>query len=170
MVSRMPEQSMSEVQRIADQVDCAYREGAWVGVSVRDLFRGLTVAEAAGRPVRGAHSAWEIALHLSWWHDAVGRRIGGETVDYRDDEDWPAIGDASEASWQAAIDRLDRSHVVLVDAVQRLSPARLDELVQDRPFTVSVMLHGVAQHNLYHAGQVIMLRKAWSARQAPDPS
>ena len=151
---------MNEVERIASQVDRAYLDGAWVTVSVRDLFRSLSVSEAAARPVSGAHSAWEIALHLAFWHDAVRRRLAGEVVDYGLDEDWPAAGEPTETSWQRTLDELDRSHRELVHSVRALKPEALDKLVQGRSFTIYFMLHGVPQHDLYHGGQVMMLKKA----------
>ena len=158
---------MKEVERIADQVAAGYRDGAWPSVSVRDLLRGLSPAEAAAHPVAGAHSAWEIALHLAFWHDAVRRRLGGETVDYRPEEDWPTPVEPSEADWKAALDGLDEAHRALVDAVRALSPDKLDQPVAGRSFDVHYMLHGVPQHDLYHAGQVMLLRKAIRAAPAP---
>lgn len=158
---------MKEVERIADQVAAGYRDGAWPSVSVRDLLRSLSPAEAAAHPVAGAHSAWEIALHLAFWHGAVRRRLGGETVDYRPEEDWPTPGEPSESSWEAALDGLDEAHRALVDAVRTLSPDQLGQPVAGRSFDVYFMLHGVPQHDLYHAGQVMLLRKAIRAAPAP---
>jgi uncharacterized damage-inducible protein DinB len=150
----------AEAERIADQVDCAYTDGAWVGVSIRDLFRDLSAGEAAARPVAAAHSAWEIARHLAFWHDAVRRRLEGEAVDYEQDEDWPLPGESTEANWQAALDQLDRSHQALVARIRSIEPRSLDAPVAGRPFTVSSMLRGVPQHNFYHGGQVVLLIKA----------
>ena len=150
---------MTEVERIANQVDRGYRDGGWVGVSVRDLFRSFTATEAAAHPILGAHSAWEIALHVSFWHDAVRRRIQGETVDYRDGEDWPSPQQPSEANWHEVLDDMDGVHHALVEAVRTLKSDHLDEPVSGRQFTVYVMTHGVTQHDLYHGGQVMMLLK-----------
>lgn len=150
----------TEPQRLAEQIQRAYHDGGWIEVSVRDLFRSLSAAEAAAHPVPGAHSAWEIALHLSFWHDAVSRRLRGETVEYADEEDWPPPTETTESNWHSALEDLDRSLEALIAAVKALKPEQLDLLVPARSFTFYVMLHGVPQHNLYHGGQVMMLRKA----------
>jgi hypothetical protein len=157
---------VNEVERIADQVAAGYHDGAWPAVSVRDLLRSLSPAEAAAHPVAGAHSAWEIGLHLAFWHDAVRRRLGGEPVDYRPEEDWPAPGEPTGPNWHAALEGLDAAHRALVDAVRALSPDGLDQLVAGKSFTVYFMLHGVPQHDLYHGGQVMLLRKAIRAAPA----
>jgi len=151
---------MHEIGLIADQIASGYRDGAWPGVSVRVLLHAMTPAEAAAHPIAGAHSAWEIALHLGFWHTAVRRRLAGEVVEYKLDEDWPEPAAATEANWRAALDALDMAHRTLVDAVRLLTPERLTQLVPGRAFTVYFMLHGVPQHDLYHGGQVMLLGKA----------
>jgi uncharacterized damage-inducible protein DinB len=151
---------MNEVERLARQVDLAYRDGSWGGGSIRELFRSMSAVGAAAHPVPDAHSVWEIALHLTLWHDAFRRRLAGEAVDYENDADWPAPREATEPNWQATLEALDRSHEALVAAIRDVRLEQLDELAPQRPFTVYVMLHGVTQHDHYHAGQVMILRKA----------
>ncbi len=157
---------MNEIERITAQVVSGYRDGAWPCVSVRELLRSLSPAEAAAHPVASAHSAWEIALHLGVWRDVIRRRLGGEAIDYQHDEDWPQPAEPTEANWQALLEELDRGHRELVETVRRLSLSKLDETVPGKPFNVYFMLHGVAQHDLYHGGQVMLLRKALRAATA----
>jgi len=151
---------MTEPQRIAQLSKSVFREGGWIEVSLGDLLRSLTAAEAAAHPISGAHSTWEIALHLTAWHEAVRRRIGGEAVELSDAEDWPSPAAATEASWQATLKKLEETYAALVDAIRTLQAGKLDETVPGRPFNFYVMLHGVMHHDLYHSGQVMMLRKA----------
>ena len=151
---------MTEPQSIAQLSESVFRDGGWIEVSLRDLFHSLTAAEAAAHLISGAHSAWEIALHLAAWHEAVQRRIGGETVELSDAEDWPAPVAATEAGWQAALKKLEGTYAAMVQAIRGMKSERLDEIVPGRPFSFYVMLHGVMQHDLYHSGQVLMLRKA----------
>jgi uncharacterized damage-inducible protein DinB len=154
---------MNEIELIADQVATGYREGAWPAVSVRELLHGLSFSHAVAHPIAGAHSAWEIALHLGFWHEAVRRRLAGEAVEYTRDEDWPRPFVATDHNWRAALAGIDQAHSALVEAVRTLPVARLSELVPGRLFTVYFMLHGVPQHDLYHGGQVMMLIKALGA-------
>lgn len=161
---------MTEAERIADQVASGYRDGAWPGVSVRELLRGLSPTDAARHPVRGAHSAWEIALHLDYWHRAVLRRLEGEATDYGPEEDWPLPQEPTLPNWQAALEELDAGHRSLVAAVRALSPDKLEQQVPGRSFSVYFMLHGVPQHDLYHGGQVMLLSKVIHAERTEDAS
>jgi hypothetical protein len=154
----------SEIELIAGQIASGYREGAWPGVSVRDVFHGMSAEEAAAHPIADAHSAWEIALHLGFWHDAARRRLAGDPVDYGPEEDWPAPPAPTDANWQKTLADVDRSLSDLIDAVRRLPPERLDDVVPGRKFSVYFMLHGIPQHDLYHAGQVVLLNKTLQRR------
>jgi uncharacterized damage-inducible protein DinB len=153
---------MSEADRIADQLRRAFYGEAWHGDSLFEILEGVTSAQAAARPIAGAHSIWELVLHIAAWDGAVMRRLGGVAVELSDAENFPAVTDASEAAWQRALAEVRRVHEELVAAVSVLPDARLYEMVPDKEgahYTFYYMLHGVVQHELYHAGQIALLKK-----------
>ena len=152
---------MSEIQRIEDQLRRAFEGNAWHGPAVRELLAGVTAAQAAGRPLPNAHSIWEIALHIATWERVVRQRMQGETiVDLPPEQDWPPVRDASEAAWRRAIEELERANHDLRETIAQANEARLNETVAGKDHTVYVMLHGLIQHDLYHAGQIAILKKA----------
>src|SRR5438093_7878591 len=110
---------MSEIKRIADQLERAFEGGAWHGPSVREVLDGVTAEQALLRPLPNAHNIWEITLHIAAWEDAVRRRLQGEKVELTDAEDWPAIGQTSEAAWAACLAGLERGHRALAETVAR---------------------------------------------------
>ena len=71
---------MTETFRLADQIRRAFEGNAWHGDSVLELLAGVNAKTAAARPIKNAHSIWEILLHIAAWDDAVRRRIGGTAV------------------------------------------------------------------------------------------
>ena len=115
---------------------------------------------AAGRPIPGLHSVWEIVLHIAAWTEAVRRRLHGDPARLTPDEDWPAVVAPTEQAWKAALDRLAQAQRALVDELASLSPDRLDEPIVPGMSSVYATLHGVVQHHLYHAGQIALLKKA----------
>jgi uncharacterized damage-inducible protein DinB len=155
---------MTEVELIASQIDRAYRDGFWGGGSIGGLFHSLAASEAFAHPIPEAHSAWEIALHIGVWHDIFRGRIEGADIEDALESDWPVPAGATAADWEATLAALDRGLERLVDAVRRLDPKELDAVVRGKNFTVYEMLHGIPQHDLYHAGQALMLRKAIRGR------
>jgi len=153
---------MTEATRIADQLRRAFGGEAWHGDSVFEILDGVTAAQAAAHPIKNAHSIWELVLHIAAWDGAVLRRLGGVAVELSDAENFPRVTDASGAAWRAALARVRRVHEELVAAVATLPESRLYEMVPGKEgahYTFYYMLHGVAQHELYHAGQIALLKK-----------
>jgi uncharacterized damage-inducible protein DinB len=139
----------------------------WHGPSVLDTLRGVTAAEAAAHPIAGAHSIWELVLHLAAWQGQVTRRLEGNRPAMPDEGDWPEVGEVSEAAWQAARDRLDATQTRVRETLGRLSDADLDRTggsLSDRALGTGVlqrtMVIGLLQHAAYHSGQIVLLRKA----------
>lgn len=155
---------MTEIDRILDQLRRAYEGEAWHGPSVREAIAGVNAAQAHARPLENAHSIWELVHHIAVWEDVGRRRLEGDraAIEISGPEDWPQAEDQSEAAWEQAQASLDRGHRALVEAISRVPEARLDAPVLEGMSTVYVTLHGVIQHDLYHAGQIAMLKKAIS--------
>jgi uncharacterized damage-inducible protein DinB len=158
------ENTMSEIERILDQLKRAYEGGAWHGPSVREVLDGVTAAQAHARPLENAHSIWELVQHIAVWEDVGRRRLTGDRaqIAISSPEDWPPPEDTSEAAWEQARAALDRGHQALVEAITNTPESRLNEPIFEGMSTVYVTLHGVIQHDLYHAGQIAILKKAIS--------
>jgi uncharacterized damage-inducible protein DinB len=153
---------VSEAARISDQLRRAFDGDAWHGDSLFEILEGVTAARAGARPIEGAHSIWELVLHIAAWDGAVLRRLGAVAVELSDAENFPPVTDLSEAAWRAALAKVRRVHEELVAAVAALPDSRLDEMVPGKEgahYTFYYMLHGVVQHELYHAGQIALLKK-----------
>jgi uncharacterized damage-inducible protein DinB len=131
---------------------------------LQELVTDLSVGEAAARPVDGVHTIWEIVLHVSCWERVSRRRMNGELiVDVDAAEDWPPVpesaGSVSEKAWQEARAELEEENSRLLRAIGEFEEDRLVEQVPGKVDTFYELLHGVIQHDLYHAGQIALLKK-----------
>jgi uncharacterized damage-inducible protein DinB len=152
---------MKRTERLADQLQRAYSGPAWHGPALAELLADVDAPAAAARPLPGAHSIWEIVAHVAAWNEVPRRRIEGDPVrSLPDAEDWPPVDDPSPETWQAALVRLADAHRRLQEIVAGLGEERLDDPMPGTGPTVEAMLDGVIQHNLYHAGQIAVLKKA----------
>jgi uncharacterized damage-inducible protein DinB len=153
---------MTETERILDQLKRAYEGKAWHGPSVREVLAGVTAAQAHARPLENAHNIRELVQHIAVWEDVGRRRLEGDraAIALSTPEDWPPADDHSQPAWEQAKASLERVHQKLVEAIARISDSRLDEPILEGLSTVYVTLHGVIQHDLYHAGQIAILKKA----------
>ncbi|WP_354582106.1 DinB family protein [Hymenobacter sp. UYP22] len=160
---------MSEINRLLDQLHRAFDGDAWSGPNLQSTLAGLSAAQAAAHPLAGAHSIWEIVLHLTTWLRVVRQRLATHTlIGPTDAENWPSLPTVPhDAAWQQALADLQAAHTELLAAVQALTDENLLQLPTPSadypagtPGSYYVLLHGVVQHNQYHTGQLALLRKA----------
>jgi len=153
---------MSETARLADQIRRAFEGEAWHGDSVLELLAGVTSAQAAAKPIPNAHSIWELLLHIAAWDSAVLRRTAGAAVTLSDEENFPSVKDTSEAAWKEAKKAVKQTHDDLVKTVAAFPDSRLNGQVPGKTesyYTFYYMFSGIVQHELYHAGQIALLKK-----------
>jgi uncharacterized damage-inducible protein DinB len=152
---------MSETARLAEQLRRAFDGEAWHGDSVLEILEGVDAHAAAAKPIANTHSIWELLLHIAAWDDAVRRRLDSpQLITLNDAENFPPVKDASTAAWEQAVQQSVHAHRQLVKAVEELPDARLTERVPGKDYDIRMMLYGIVQHELYHAGQMALLKKA----------
>ena len=154
-----------EIRRLEDQLRRALDGGAWHGPAVLELLDGVTADEASAHPIAGAHSIWELVLHLAGTYRLVLRRLHGDATQLSPDEDWPQLPEPTEENWRTTITTLRDLNAAAQREVARFAEERLDQpLIADPPYSAFVQFIGISQHDLYHAGQIALLKRALAAR------
>ncbi|MGD0403608.1 MAG: DinB family protein [Candidatus Acidiferrales bacterium] len=151
---------MSEIRRILGQMDGAFRGEAWHGPDLTQLLNGISAEDASKHPVPGAHSIWEIVNHIAAWNSIVQQKSKGEPVEVTTELDWPPVWEVSEVAWKRSLDTLAENRTRLRNHVKTVREDQLDEKVPREKYSQYVLLHGLVQHDLYHAGQIAVLKKA----------
>jgi uncharacterized damage-inducible protein DinB len=156
----------TEIDRIIDELNREYAVDPWHGLPLTEILAGITAPQALARPVAGAHSIFEIVLHMIGWKDEVRRRLSGAPAAEPEQGDWPPVSDRSAQGWRTALDRLDAAHQALLSAVRTIPESQLLAPTNDpREKTTGagvsyyVLLHGIVQHDVYHSGQIALLKK-----------
>ena len=151
---------MNEVKHLAEQHRRALEGHGWHGPALLEVLRGVTAKRAASRAIRKAHSIWEIVLHIEAWDRVVLGRLTGNPIELSDEENWPDVRDVSSAAWKRTIESMKSTHARLNRAIAKLTPARLDAGYGPRKrYKIFRLVHGVVHHELYHAGQIAILKK-----------
>jgi len=153
------ERGVSEASRIADQLRRAFSGAAWHGPAVFELLRDVNAEAAAAHPLPNVHSIWELLLHIEAWDGAGLKRLDGKTARLKDEQNFPPMPQPTEEAWREAIASAKRTHDRLVETVARLTEKRLREQVPGKRYDFYHLLHGIVQHELYHAGQIAILKK-----------
>jgi len=153
---------MSEIKHLRFMLRLASQgEEAWHGPSLRSVLDGVDAAQARARPIAGAHSIFELVHHIAFWRRQVVAALVGEdfadgTVDERA---FPADQTVDEEAWQAALGDLAASQEQLLYELRRFPEERLHEKVPGRDYSFYFVLHGILHHDLYHSGQIALLKK-----------
>ena len=147
---------------LIDTVRRSFDGDAWHGPALRDVLKGVTAETAARRPPGGAHSIWELTLHVAAWSNEVARRLQGNEAAEPEEGDWPVTG----GSWENAVARVFDARDRVLAELNKLAETQLQEKPKDNRdpalgtgFTYAGLAEGLAQHNAYHGGQIMMLRR-----------
>jgi uncharacterized damage-inducible protein DinB len=159
MKSKPKSKPHSEPARIANQLKRAFYGNAWHGPALMELLKEVDSRTAAAKPLADVHSIWELLLHIAAWDGAASRRLAGETARLKDLENFPPVPEPTEAAWREAVAATKRTHDTLVKTVASLPTSRLRDRCPGKPYDLYHLLHGVVQHELYHAGQIAILKK-----------
>jgi uncharacterized damage-inducible protein DinB len=146
-------------ESIAVELKNALRGDAWHGPALLELLDGVSADEAMQRPIPSGHNIWELVLHLTSWSGIALRRIQGGQPQPHKGEDWPDSGEISAEHWAAVVQALADSHERLCEAADKLSDDALSANAPGSSRSIAYMLHGVAQHDAYHGGQISLLKK-----------
>jgi uncharacterized damage-inducible protein DinB len=157
----------TELERVEEQLRRAFAGEAWHGPSVLEAVRDVSPDMAAAHPIAGAHSIWELVLHLAATYRLVLRRLAGDGRQMTPDEDWPPVPAATVENWTSAVQTLTQLNEDLRHAVARFTASQLDgPLVSEVAHTAYTQFIGTTQHDLYHAGQMVLLKRAHPAASA----
>jgi uncharacterized damage-inducible protein DinB len=152
-----------EIQLLLEIIDQAYNRKSWHGTNLRGSLRNVTAEEAERRPQAGRHNIWELTLHAAYWKYVVHRRLAGEPAGsfvVKGSNWFPRPeGDATEAGWKKDVALLDAIHRSLRASIAGLTPKTLAHTPAGSKVSNRTLVTGIAAHDLYHAGQIQLLKR-----------
>ena len=154
-----PQPTISLLLHIVDQ---AFDTKAWHGTTLRGALRGLTPEVALWRPASGRHNIWEYLLHAAYWKYIVRRRLTRDrSIRFpRTPSNWPSPPDPAPAkSLKADIRLLVEEHRLLREAIVGFPANRLNAKARESQWTYAEHIHGIAAHDLYHTGQIQLIKR-----------
>jgi hypothetical protein len=155
---------MTEVDRILDHYDRTMHGHAWHGDSLWKILKGISPRQAATHVDPKAHNIWELVAHMTFWETQVYRRLNHLPDRSAVKRNFPPTPDATAKNWNLTLDEFRKSNYDFRVAVSELNTSRLNQPLPGRKMPAYVEVHGVIQHNLYHAGQIALLRKIVAAK------
>ena len=153
-------------------LDESYRKSAWQGPNLKGSLRGVDASQAAWRPAPGRHNVWELVVHAAYWKYAVRRMLTGEKKGgfALKGSNWfvrpvPERAAAKDAAWRDDLALLESEHRSLRGAVAGLRDSDLRRRPPGSKRTTDALVYGVASHDVYHTGQIQVLKRLWGHRR-----
>jgi hypothetical protein len=150
------------VPLLLEILDEAFDAKGWHGTTLRGSLRRLTPRQALWRPSPRRHCIWDLVLHTAYWKYAVRQRLtrSARGAFPRRPSNWPLLPAKQDAAaLKADIALLEAEHAALRAVVAGLGSADLDAPSSKGTWRQREMIHGVASHDLYHAGQIQLLKR-----------
>lgn len=154
---------MTELEHIVDQIERSFHGRAWHGPSVLEALEGVDAELATKKLHPELHSIWELAVHLLVTIDVLRGRIAGTVGDVDEAAYWRSIDETSPAAWDEACQLLEVQHQALVEEIRRFDSAQLDQPLFSIGSPAFNNFLGQAQHNSYHAGQIMIMKRLLSS-------
>jgi len=158
----------SQIDLALQAIDEGFNKMAWHGTNLRGSIRRVKAVQAAWRPSPGRHSIWEIVVHAAYWKYAVRRRILGEKRGSfaLAGSDWFERPESlTEDAWKADILLLEEEHRKMREAVSSLGDDALETVAGKGKTTIGALVRGIAAHDVYHAGQIQLLKRMYPGDQ-----
>ena len=151
----------TEKEKILSLLQRTYEKGAWHGPSVKEVLEKVS-AESVFNKLPNTHSIIELVMHMSTWRIFVTKKLEGDDAYKVSDEQ----NFRSDANWTKAVHELEESQQSLISAISNFPEEKLSSLVPQvsDKYTYYTLIHGVIHHDLYHAGQIMLINKATSAQ------
>jgi len=145
------------VKSITRLLQKAFEKNAWHGPSVREVLDSIPDGMSFEK-LPGTHSIIELVAHMHSWREFVVRKLEGD-LQYvvGDSQNFPEI-----TNWQEIKEKLYRNQERLLNALESFPESSLATLVPhaSHKYTYYTMLHGIIHHDLYHIGQIVLIKKS----------
>jgi len=154
--------SHPEITLLLELIDQSYDSRAWHGTNLRGSLRRVTPEAAAWRPAPGRHNIWEIMIHTAYWKYTIRRRLLGEkrgSFPLKGSDWFVRPQEAGIKAWREDLALLDETHGSMRQAIVDLPAARLHRVAGSSKYTHAFLIYGIASHDLYHAGQIQLLKR-----------
>jgi len=147
---------MSKIENIVTMLENTFGNNPWHGPSVKDALENVSASHAPLR-LNNSHSIIELVNHMTGWRNYVVKKLGIDVTFKMT----PELNFPGEMDWSRTRENLDESQKKLIATINEFDAAKLSHTVPftKHPYTYYTMLHGITHHDLYHTGQIVIIKK-----------
>ena len=150
---------MEETKRISKLFSDLYDGDAWIDVTIVGTLKNVNSGQAFSRPIANLNTIWEIINHLISWRETVLKRMNGEIVEEPKNNFFEQIKNNSQEAWSAILKRFEESQQKWLEFLSKFNDQDIGKFYVQSKYTYYDLIHGILQHDAYHLGQVVLLKK-----------
>lgn len=150
------------LKALIHQFKFVFDRSPWYGESVMTKLAGITAEEAFYKPKPEVHSIYEVVQHMLAWRIYALHILEGDLeydIEVNSHKDWSVLPQASQEAWADLVASLKSNQTHLLRKLAEADDELLTETVPRREFTYDHMLQGIIHHDIYHLGQIALLKK-----------
>jgi uncharacterized damage-inducible protein DinB len=150
---------MEETKRISKLFSDLYDGNAWIDVTTAGTIKNINSEQAFSRPAENLNSIWEIVNHLVNWRETVLKRMNGEIIEEPKNNFFEPVKDNSEDAWRNILIRFDESQKMWLKFLSGFVNESLEKYYSQSKYTFYELIFGILQHDAYHLGQIVLIKK-----------
>ena len=152
---------MSQIRHIRRLLIETYGGNPWHGRSIKSLLSEISPEIGLKKPNAASHSVADLLWHMAIWRQFTINAVkpGNQNLEYFEKNDWRELDLTKTSTWTDGINELEKSQLDLIELLDTVDDSILSASVPDRKYNVKVLLYGVVQHDIYHAGQIAYIKK-----------
>lgn len=149
---------MRETDRIAALLKAFYEGDCWIGLNLKQALQGVDVIKAVQKKSPDHNSIWQLVNHLIYWRKTVIIRLQG-VLGNPPMNDFYQPKDTSQETWEETLKHFEEVNQAFIEAIRAFPDDRLDQPSPMKGQTFHDLLIGCMQHDAYHLGQIVLLKK-----------
>ncbi len=150
---------MLESKRVSNLYQSIYNGDPWLEVTLENTLKNVSAAQAYRKINPNLNTIWEIVNHLIQWRRNILKRVQGETITTPDHNYFVPVLDSSEAAWEQSLQNLAKSQELWNSFLNTFDDANFEKIYPTNNHTYYEHIHGIIQHDVYHLGQIVILKK-----------
>jgi uncharacterized damage-inducible protein DinB len=150
---------MKESKRISNLYQSIYNGNPWLEVTLTGTLKDITAQQAYRKAHPKLNTIWEIVNHLIQWRRNILSRLHGKMVATPDHNYFVPVLDSSEAAWEQSLQNLAKSQEAWNTFFENFDDNDIEKIFVQNNHTYYEHIHGIIQHDVYHLGQIVILKK-----------
>ena len=148
----------NEINRILKLFADLEHGDCWIGNNFNETLHGIDCKKAMQSISGKTNSIWQLVAHITYWRTTVVNRLTG-SVNPPPFPDFLLPNEPNEENWRQALHDFEAAYHLLRNAIHHFNEENLYKPSPKKEQSYYDLIMGCLQHDAYHLGQIMILKK-----------